>query len=107
MVDVPVCCMDLLSDIIEDQVSILVFSGVNVIDDGTGKLLDAPDVVCDCHGISFPNRFELIVRTGRAWGHSPLGHTLTPALTTWKKGCIDVGLDVTGLRKLDLTYVMP
>lgn len=51
VVDVPVCQADLFFDIIEGQVCGGIFSGVNAMNDVTGKLFDAACVVSDCHDI--------------------------------------------------------
>jgi hypothetical protein len=59
MVDVPACCMDLAFELIEPKVCHLIVFVVDQVDNVTGKFLDAPDVVSDCHGISFKRTTRL------------------------------------------------
>jgi len=51
MVNVPVCQADTLFDIIEGDVCKWILLGVNKYNNLRGKVLDAPDVVCDGHDL--------------------------------------------------------
>jgi len=64
MVDVPVCQADLLFDIIEGAVSLWVFPFVGKFNNFQGKILDAPCVVCDCHGIAPKNKLKGVGAAG-------------------------------------------
>ena len=83
-----------------------ILPGVDVLDYLLGKVLDTANVVCDCHDISILELTDKLTVTGLDCRMERGVPTSKPITAERKSVATKQGLDVTGLRKLDLTYEM-